>query len=331
MLKKTFKLLLLTILVVLVFAVLKFTLLGKELKTDSIAAYLTRSENKKNIELTFLGCAGFIIEYQQKSILCDPYFSNPGLLDFGKKQVSWTNYVSEKKLASVDLVTISHGHYDHCYDIEGLGQFMNPESKIVADASVHNQLNAIYKNKSFQKNALNYEEKQDWIYNKDSLFRVFPLQSTHNPHIGKIEFLKGKYNEPLDEIPTKQWQWKKGEAYSYLIDILQHDSVIYRMVLVNGTLTSKAIAALKEQSEKRNSDVQLQIFWKEKLVTENMNIVYNITKPEQLILHHWNNFFIPINKPIQYFRDSHLPEVLKSYNEKKIPMSVMLPFTTVNL
>ena len=48
MLKKTFKLLLLTILVVLVFAILKFTLLGKELKTDSIAAYLTRSENKKN-------------------------------------------------------------------------------------------------------------------------------------------------------------------------------------------------------------------------------------------------------------------------------------------
>jgi hypothetical protein len=117
------------------------------------------------------------------------------------------------------------------------------------------------------------------------------LQSTHNPHIGKIEFLKGKYNEPLDEIPTKQWQWKKGEAYSYLIDILQHDSVIYRMVLVNGTMTSKAITALKEQSEKRKSDVQLQIFWKEKLVTENMNTVYNITQPKQLISASLEQFF----------------------------------------
>ena len=90
---------------------------------------------------------------------------------------------------------------------------------------------------------------------------------------------------------------EKGEDYSYLIDVLNKDSVVYRMILVNGNIAPSGIAALKELNKQRVSDIQLQIFWKESLVIENMMMVYAIVHPRQIILQHWNNFlFLLINR-----------------------------------
>lgn len=334
MVKKFLKLTAIALFLLIAVAYLKFSFLGKELNIAEIKPYLTKPTEDKNdkLELTYLGCAGFIMNYHNKSILCDPYISNPGFLNFGKMHTNWKDKISEATLKSIDMVTISHGHYDHCYDIKDLCNYIQPNSKIIGDMSVQYQLNSIYKQQTFQNIGLQYHEEQQWIYNNDSTFRIFPLQSIHNPHVGKIEFLKGKYTAPLAEIPDKSWQWKKGEAYSYLIDVLNKDSSIaYRIILVNGNLNVAGMAALKTLSKERRSDLQLQIFWKEVLVKENMMNVYAVAKPEKIILHHWNNFFVSFDQPLQYLRDSHLPEVLKDYNKNGIPVSMMLPFSSVKL
>lgn len=334
MVKKILKLLAVVLMLLLSAAYLRFHFLGKELDIESVKPYFTQSIEDKNdkMELTYLGCAGFVINYHDKGILCDPYISNPGIFNFGKKHTPWKDKVAETTLKSIDMVTISHGHYDHCYDIKDLCNYLQPESKIIADISVQYQLNSIYTNKTFQNIGLHYQEQQQWIYNQDSTFRVYPLQSIHNPHIGKMEFFKGKYSAPLNQLPERAWQWPKGEDYSYLIDILDNDtSIAYRIVLVNGNLNTEGMSALKNLSNQRHSDLQLQIFWKEELVKENMMNVYGVAKPEKVILHHWNNFFVSFDEPLQYLRDSHLPEVLKEYNNKGIPVSMMLPFTSVKL
>ena len=333
MLKKTGKGFLVILVLLFGVALLKFKFLGKRLDLASIQPYLTQSlEDKDNLRLTYLGCAGFILERNGQSILCDPYISNPGLLEFGKMHTAWKEKVPENVLKSINIMTISHGHYDHCYDIEGLCQYLQQNTKIIGDVSVHYQLDAIYKHTAIKKTALHYSEKQDWHYNTDSSIRVFPLQSTHSPHIGKIEFFKGKYTAPLAELPNRAWQWKKGEAYSYLIDFLNKDQTIsHRITLVNGDMNASSVKLLKQFCSERKTDYQLQIFWKEALVTENMLQVYAAAQPKEIILHHWNNFFVSFDKPLEYLRDAHLPQVLEKYNKDNIKMSMMLPFSTVSL
>lgn len=120
MLKKILSLILSLAVLLIVFAFIKFKFLGKALQIDSIEQYLTVSEHNQDIQLTFLGCAGFMIQHHEKSILCDPFISNPNLAEFGTAHTSWTKYIKEDNLKTIDMVTISHGHYDHCYDIEGL-------------------------------------------------------------------------------------------------------------------------------------------------------------------------------------------------------------------
>ncbi|HNG71205.1 MAG TPA: MBL fold metallo-hydrolase [Chitinophagales bacterium] len=332
MLKRATKIIVFLLLILSSAIFLKFIFLGKKLDIATITPYLTKDKLvHDSLSLTYLGCAGFIIENKEKSILCDPFISNPNIFNFSKKFDSWSERISPEKLKNIDMVAISHGHYDHCYDITDLCNYLPSQAQIIADASVHNQLNVIYKAATFRKTALHYTDKQQWIYENDSAFRIFALKSVHSPHIGKIEFFKGHYDTPLAKIPTKPWQWKKGEAYSYLIDILENQRVKYRIVLVNGNLTNDAMQTLKTLSNERKSDIQLQIFWKEKLNIDNLLEVYNITQPKEIILHHWNNFFVSFDKPLQYMRDAHLPEVLKRLNEQEIPTSMMLPFTEVKL
>ncbi|MBK9328422.1 MAG: MBL fold metallo-hydrolase [Sphingobacteriales bacterium] len=329
MLKKIIRGFALLLFLLLSAAGLKFILIGKDLKIDELAIFLTKSENTKGIRLTYLGCAGFIIEYNNSSILCDPYISNPSLYNFGNEHADWSKYVAEDKLNSIDLVTISHGHYDHCYDMESLSSFIQPNSKIVGDVSVQNQLNTIYTNRALQKTSLEFDKKQEWIYNTTKTFRVLPLPSIHSPHIANYEFFKGSYASPLSKPPVYFWDWKKGNAYSYLIDILEKDSIYYRIILTNGNLNSASVKMLKEMSAERTSDLQLQIFWKEEMVVKNMFTIYGITQPKQIILQHWNNFFRNNNKTLQYLRSSNLPKVLKRYNNEDIPVSFMLPFRDV--
>ena len=331
MLKKAIIYSSLLIIILLCSILLKFYFLGKPLNIKQIEPYITKSTHQHKIAISYFGCAGFMITYNNESILCDPFISNPNFINFGKKYTAWTSIFPKKTLSQINMVTISHGHYDHCYDAKELTPFIEKNSKIIADNSVLNQLSSAFKQKEIEEINLNYNKEQAWMYNKDSTFRVFPIQSVHSPHIGTLEFFKGAYPTKLSQLPNTAWRWKKGEVFSYLIDIIKHDSVLYRIALINGNLSNIGVVALQKQSKQRTADLQLQIFWKEKLVTENMLQVMNITHPKEIILHHWNNFFVSFDEPIQYLRDAHLPEVLKKYNDQKIKTTIMLPFTTVQL
>lgn len=92
------------------------------------------------------------------------------------------------------------------------------------------------------------------------------------------------------------WQWLKGEDFSYMIDVMNQDSIVYRMTLVNGTITAAGIKALKNTQPAKNIGPAIADFWKEKLAADDMMEIYTIVHPKQIILHHWNNFlFLLIN------------------------------------
>lgn len=72
------------------------------------------------VELTFLGHDGFLIRSEQFSIAIDPF------------------HVSAS-LGPVDLVLITHGHYDHC-SVEDIRKLLGPKTIVVGPADIQSAI-----------------------------------------------------------------------------------------------------------------------------------------------------------------------------------------------
>ncbi|TKC02478.1 MBL fold metallo-hydrolase [Pedobacter cryotolerans] len=73
---------------------------------------LSRSNDFK---LTWFGHSSYLIQVDQINILVDPVFNErPSPFQFiGTKQFSGTNFITVNDLPELDIVLISHDHYDH--------------------------------------------------------------------------------------------------------------------------------------------------------------------------------------------------------------------------
>lgn len=80
------------------------------LKTDT--EYLQR--NKTETTLTWIGHSSFLLQVQGKNILTDPVFSDrvSPVTFYGPKRLVALPF-AQKDLPKVDIVVISHSHYDH--------------------------------------------------------------------------------------------------------------------------------------------------------------------------------------------------------------------------
>lgn len=78
----------------------------------------------KGINIDFLGHAGFIIKSGSVKIAIDPYNTSAS--------------VSEK----VDLILITHGHYDHC-SIKDIVKFAKPNCVVVCPADAQSKLTKV--------------------------------------------------------------------------------------------------------------------------------------------------------------------------------------------
>lgn len=181
-----------TLLILIV--IVKFSFIGKNIDVEKCKTYLLPSAKKNNVRLTFLGTSCFIINYEGKQFISDAFFSNPSLISTAlgnMKQQSIKSYLNDSLYKHVSMTTISHGHYDHCFD---LNQILQPQTTVIADQSTIFQLEQELKNNT-SKIALKNTEKQNWIYSADSIFRVFPILCKHNPHFGKTILLMAFTNK----------------------------------------------------------------------------------------------------------------------------------------
>src|SRR5947208_1150046 len=90
-------------------------------------AMVTRVE-RSQMDITFLGQAGFFIRSKAGSIFCDPWF-NPAY--FGSWFPFPANYqIDPETIGSPDYLYISHLHHDH-FDPEFLRAHVSKEAQVV--------------------------------------------------------------------------------------------------------------------------------------------------------------------------------------------------------
>lgn len=315
----------------LLIVIIKMSFLGKKINSEKITPYILSSTHQKNVKLTYLGTACFVIDYKGKQFINDPFFSNPSLFStlIGRmKQTPLSDLYAAPLIKNVSMISISHGHYDHCFD---LAQVNQNQATLVADKSTLFQLNEEIKNNS-SKIALDSNYYFKWIYSQDSCFRILPLPSTHNPHFANVTLFKGSYTKPQPQLPRYLTQWKLGKtSYSFIVDVLDADTIVFRMAFLGGKISNENYMHLSKICNERNCDIMTTVFWKTKLNAPTLQSSISSTKASIVILNHWNNFFRKNTKPIQELRSSKLDIELKKLNEENMPVRVMLPYTTVEL
>lgn len=271
------------------------------------------SPSENALKIQYLGCNNLLIKYGKTQILFDPFFSNNrglkttiGKIKFKPEYFNKGSYFVNRNGTSfkdINSIFISHSHYDHVLDLVYLldKDSLNKNIKIYGDESTKTVLKNFIAKATFL-NADSFVLKnnvlQKWIYISAEM-RVLIIPSSHAPHIGKLHFMRGNCDTNYFNSFTnssqkiKANQFKEGHTYAYVLDILNKDSIAFRVLIkgagceVNNGLISEEI--LKEHG------IDLAIL---QIASANFTTCYpqkilTQVKPKQVLITHWEDFFKP--------------------------------------
>jgi len=303
--------------------VVKHTNIGKTVYKNDTLAYTFKYDSLKGNELqiTYLGCGGFNIERDNKSILIDPYFSNqPVLFKLLFSKIGFRTIKSDTKTIDNELskfyqdhkassIWVSHSHYDHILDVPYVFEQYTArgDSSIFCSLSGVNLLssvNTISTNNlvSLDSNITTYEKLGKQYYTADKTIRVTPILSAHAPHLfWNIKFFKGegkthhKYTSSLSKSRS-DW-WKEGMPFSYLFDYLDESGNIEFRIFIQTSATTPFKGfmpkALLEQHPVNLAMLGAASF---DYVDNYPDTLLNYINPERLIICHWEDFFVNYNR-----------------------------------
>jgi hypothetical protein len=259
-------LLLLLIAILWVFACATST--GRRLSIYSMSKakdlyYVPDEDCGNRLKVSYTGCGGFWIEYQDEIIVIDPYFSNQGvdelLVTDLKTDTNLVNDYFRRQLAfpkdtagKIKAILLSHAHYDHLADLPSLltNNLKSKKVKIYGSTTALNLLLAChlpFRNENRQLINLEYslgswyksqKKRQkrtikasnlNYYYSPSRRIRFTAIPSEHAPHFylpgggGKIPFISGDVWYPPSSPPLKATDYKEGKNFNYLIDILDTD------------------------------------------------------------------------------------------------------------
>jgi L-ascorbate metabolism protein UlaG (beta-lactamase superfamily) len=280
------------------------------------------NEISDKLRLEFNGTANFYIQYKDKTVLTDPFMTNPsmGKVMFGKLY-SDSLLISQynPKTSGIQMVVIGHAHYDHILDLPYYLPYLHKETKIIGSE------NSAMMAKTLQPtaeviNALPYKESVyqygKWIYATDSSIRILPIQSAHLPHIMGLHLYHGHFKKPISEFPVKGKHFIQDETLAYLIDFLDNEGKPEKRVYFSSSAVQfpNGFFSLDILNEK-SVDVAIlssALFQKAKGYP---NDLVNYIRPEQTIICHWENFFRTRDKKLKPVSLTKFSKLFKAINE----------------
>ena len=329
---KTLKIILLVILLPLGLVGAKIATIGKNIDHQVLNPYIINHATLPDgdIRIHFYGTSCFTFQYKGSTMLTDPFFSNPDFV-----QLTTGKYKNQaalikdqlKTLDSISLITITHGHYDHCLDVPAFSHLFTSGSKLVCDKSIYYELKPHLSKLNTVENIAPTDASAQWIYSTDSVFRVMPILSLHSDHFWKVKLFGGSYDSPLDSMPGPVWQWKEGKTYSFVIDVLDNGNIHKRFFVGAGQIEEASLQILEGLADEKRFDIIFPAYWHHKKSKSNLDLLRERLQPEMVVVHHWNNFFKQPDEAIEAIRSTQLETTLESYKESGRPVYIMMPFS----
>ncbi len=316
-------------------------------------------DSERVISMTYLGVSGLLIEHQRHVLLTAPFFSNPDLGMVMPRLIRFlrsTPRIAADTLAIEKLlpktadrataILVGHGHYDHLMDIPYIATRRATTSRIYGSPSVRHMLmgDSTLRSNGGQRvvaipvaAAGRPERRGVWYYTEDSAFRFMAILAGHAPTYREWKesytFTAGSVDVDLDSLPRTAAEWKLGEPYAYLIDILSNGTrePVFRIYFQDAPSEPPLGFPPVDVLAERAVDVAVLCAATSSNVANTPDSLLAVLKPSQVIVGHWEDFFRSQTLPVQVSIATDLGAFRESLR-KSLPRSagwvMPLPRTT---
>ncbi len=269
------------------------------------------------VSITYLGISGILIEYGPHVLLTDPFFSNPitaprpGVLRWllSGPHIASDSAVIERLLPKAAdraaVILIGHGHYDHLMDVPYIATHRATGASIFGGPSIGHMLigDRALRSAADRLVSIPLESAGDpshdghWIYSGDSAFRFMALRSGHAPTLKlrtwQYTFAAGTVSADMDSLPQMAAQWKLGEPYSYLIDVLSSSkrTTLFRIYFQDAPSEPPLGFPPPGILAKHKVDLAILCAATSTHVSAAPDSLLRILQPAAVLVTHWESFF----------------------------------------
>lgn len=312
-----------------------------------------------DVAVTYLGVGGFLIEWQGHSILTGPSFTNPGVDSVAPSAFYFFRGSAPPIRANPELIDrflpagadnasmilVGHGHYDHLLDVPYVALHRARRAQILGSPSVRHMLMGDAGLRSDSNRLVAIDTAQagtvdrigHWFYSDDSLFRVMALVADHAPTIrlfgrGRM-FADGVVTTNLSELPARAEDWKLGEPYSFVIDLLSPTdrSTVFRIYFQDAPNTVPLGFPPRMLGGRQFDVALLCVATARNVRPTSPDGLLQAVRPRYAIGAHWESFFRTQERPVAVNPASDIPAFVESL-KRGLPVgsgwSIPLPQTT---
>src|SRR5256714_11800357 len=311
------------------------------------------------IAVTYLGVSGLLIEHAHHVLLTAPFFSNPSfgqvrprvakLLRSTPRIAPDTNAIEKLLPRSADrasTILVGHGHYDHLMDVPYIATHRATSATIYGGPSVRHMLmgdSTLRANEGRRVVAVSEavvgrsQRRGAWFYSTDSAYRFMAVMASHAPNYRALKqtytFTIGTVDTDLDSLPHTAAEWKLGEPYAYIIDVLSDRTrtPVFRIYFQDAPSEPPLGFPPVEVLAERPIDLAVLCAATSSNVSNTPDSLLAVLKPLNVMLGHWEDFFRAQTLPLRLGPGTDV-EALRTSLRKSLPAStgwvMPLPQTT---
>jgi len=166
-----------------------------------------------------------------------------------------------------------------------------------------------------------------WYYSADSAYRFMAIVAGHAPNYRAFKqaytFTIGTVDFDLDSLPHTAAEWKLGEPYSYMIDVLGDDRkhTVFRIYFQDAPSEPPLGFPPDALLAERPIDLAVLCAATSSNVSHTPDSLLTVLKPRHVMLGHWEDFFRSQTLPLQLGPGTDL-EALQESLRKSLPASV---------
>lgn len=251
----------------------------------------THPHHKRKLTVQFFGVSTLLFDDGQDQILIDGFFSRPSLAQVVFQKIHSNpalvqQIIQQQHLQRTRAVLVTHSHYDHALDVATLADQL-PHAKIIGSSSTLN----IARGGQVSEQQLSTVEP--WKARHFGRFSITAIPSQHTPPTSVNNDLGQEIIQPLKQ-PARFSDFKEGHSFDYLIE---HSGQRILVKASTGTVPNQfknlqvdvlflGIAQLSKQSAEFQQQYLAQTL--------------GALKPKTVVPIHWDNFFKPLNEPLQF-------------------------------
>ena len=279
------------------------------------------------VSVTYLGVSGFLIEARGHALLTAPLFTNPGLDSVTPTRFRFFRgrapaLVPNRRLIErllppaadkASMLLVGHGHYDHLLDVPYVARARARNAVIYGGPTVRHMLmgDSALRASPHRVVAIRGDDvgTRDrvgrWFTSPDRAFRVMALHADHAPtvHVFKwgAMFANGTLDADLTELPRRAEDWKLGEPYAYLIDVLGQDGAtpVFRIYYQDAPNTAPLGFPPRALGGRPVDLAILCVATAKNVDPTSPDSLLIAVQPRYVIASHWESFFQPQTLPLR--------------------------------